>query len=119
MDSILRIKKLAKEQKRSLAYLCAQMGVARVYFNDIEKNNRNIPDDKLEIIARELHTTIAYLKGEINEKEPPAAIGEELEEDVIIFHRDGKTQKKRIPAEQMAIFMAMIDAIPDTPKDDI
>ncbi len=119
MDIISRIKKLAKEQKRSLAYLCAQMGVARVYFNDIEKNNRNIPDDKLEIIARELHTTIAYLKGEINEKEPPATMGEELGEDVIIFHRDGKTQKRKFTKEQMAVLMAVVDAMPDTSKDDI
>jgi transcriptional regulator with XRE-family HTH domain len=54
-----------------------------------------------------------------NEKEPTDATGGELEENMIIYHRDGKTQKKKFTKEQMAIFMAMIDAIPDTPKDDI
>ena len=54
-----------------------------------------------------------------NEKEPSAVNGEELEEDVIVFHRDGKTQKRKFTKEQMAMFMAMVDAIPETPKDDI
>lgn len=62
--TVERIKKLCKEKKRSLAYLCAEMNVARVYFNDVIKSGRQIPDDKLEIIAKELDTTVAYLKGE-------------------------------------------------------
>ena len=54
-----------------------------------------------------------------NEKEPTVTEDGELEENIIIFHRDGKTQKKKFTAEQMAMFMAMVDAIPDTPKDNI
>lgn len=63
MDTITRIKQLAKEQKRSMAYLCEKMGVARVYFNDLEKSEREIPIDKLQIIAEALHTTVDYLLG--------------------------------------------------------
>ena len=41
----------------------------------------------------------------------------EPEENVIIFHRNGKTQKKKFTKEQMAMFIAMVDAIPDTDED--
>lgn len=54
-----------------------------------------------------------------NQKEPTAMIDSELDDDVIVFHRDGKTQKRKFTKEQMAIFMAMIDAIPENPKDNI
>jgi repressor LexA len=70
MNTVSRIKQLAKEQGRSIAYLCQKMGVARVYFNDIEKHNREIPLEKLTIIADALRTTVAYLKGETEEKNP-------------------------------------------------
>ncbi len=51
------------------------------------------------------------------QKEPAASMDGEPEENVIIFHRDGKTQKKKFTKEQMAMFMAMVDAIPDTDED--
>ena len=41
----------------------------------------------------------------------------ELTEDVIIYHRDGKTVKRKFTKEQLALFHAMLDAIPDTPTD--
>lgn len=67
MEIIKRIRELAKIQKRSLAYLCEKMGVSRVYFIDREKKGGKIPEDKLRIIAKELNTTVAYLKGETND----------------------------------------------------
>ena len=48
-------------------------------------------------------------------EEKPADEGE-LSEDVIIFHRDGKTVKKQFTKEQMDMLMTMIDAIPEKPK---
>ena len=70
METLQRIKDLAREQGRSMSYLCSKMGVTRVYFNDIEKHGREIPLDKLTIIAEALHTTVAYLKGETKQKKP-------------------------------------------------
>ena len=72
MDSteiVKRIKKLANEQGRSMTYLCKKIGLSsRTYFNDIEKHNRQIPDDKLKIIAESLNTTVDYLLGKKQEK---------------------------------------------------
>lgn len=69
--TVQRIKQLAKQQGRSLTYLCKVIGLeSRSYFNDIEKNNRVIPDDKLQIIADALGTTTDYLIGNTDAPEP-------------------------------------------------
>ena len=52
MSTVERIKKLAKQQGRSLSYLCRELGFSsRTYFTDVERNNRTIPEDKLKILA--------------------------------------------------------------------
>lgn len=71
---VKRIKELAKEQGRSMTYLCQKIGLtSRTYFNDIEKHNRQIPTDKLEIIAGALNTTVNYLLGKEQEKKASTA----------------------------------------------
>ena len=40
----------------------------------------------------------------------------ELSEDVIIYHRDGKTVKKQFTKEHMDVLLTMIDAFPEKPK---
>ena len=42
----------------------------RTYFTDIENNNRDIPLDKLAIIATELNTTTDYLLGQTDDPTP-------------------------------------------------
>ena len=59
-----RIRALSKEQGRTLRYLCDKIGVkSGTYFQDIEKQDRSIPMDKLEIIAQALDTSTDYLLG--------------------------------------------------------
>ena len=78
MVNVNKIKALATEQGRSLAYLCSKMGVAKVYFNDIQKHGRDIPDNRLQTIADILNTTPEYLRDETDIKEKPAAKSEKL-----------------------------------------
>lgn len=66
-----RIRSLSKEKGISLSFICRKLEVAPVYFIDIDKSNRDIPDDKLLIIADILNTTPEYLKGETDIKEKP------------------------------------------------
>ena len=49
-------------------------------------------------------------------KEKPADEGE-LSEDVIIYHRDGKTVKQKFTKKQMDTILMMIDAMVEKPKD--
>lgn len=67
-----RIRALAKEKGLSLSFICSKLGVAHVYFIDIDKSGRDIPDDKLSVIADLLNTTPEYLKGKTDTKEKPA-----------------------------------------------
>lgn len=69
-----RIRALCAEQGRSLKYLCDQIGVkSRTYFQDIEKQQREIPDNKLKVIADTLNTTTDYLLGKTDEKSIPSS----------------------------------------------
>lgn len=93
-----RIRARAKECGRSLSYLCRVLGVAPVYFIDIEKQNRTIPRDKLDIIATELNTTAEYLAHETDdpspkEKDPIQAL-DEVESAVIEILRGMTVQEK-------------------------
>lgn len=60
---VSRIKTISKEKGISMSFLCSKMGVARVYFNDVQKQNRSIPRDKLEIIAEVLNVSVDYILG--------------------------------------------------------
>lgn len=73
-----RIRSRAKECGISLSFLCEKMGVARVYFNDIENTGREIPPEKMHIIARTLSTTPEYLTYQSDNAEPQGASEEEI-----------------------------------------
>ena len=77
----------------------------------------NIPMDKINIMATVLSVTPAYLMGwKENSKEKLVDEGE-LTEDIIIYHRDGKTVRRTFTKDQLDMISAMLDAIPDKPKD--
>lgn len=119
-DLYTRIEELCKEKGINITIMCKESGVNRGTLTDIKMGRRKfLSFESLKKIADYFNVSVEYIAGKTNKKEPPAVIGEELEEDVIIFHRDGKTQKRKFTKEQMAMFMAMLDAIPETPKDDI
>lgn len=62
-----RIKALAKKQGKTLSYICGLIGRKVYYLNDISKNNAEMPDEYLKILAENLGTTVAYLKGETDD----------------------------------------------------
>lgn len=71
MVTIDRTRSLAKERGISLTFICKRLSLNNVYFIDREKAGKEIPDKKLEVIADVLFTTVAYLRGETDEKERP------------------------------------------------
>lgn len=87
MLTIDRTRELAEDRGVSLSFLCRKMGVAKAYFLDREKAEKEIPDEKLQIISECLYTTIDYLKGKTDQKEKPATPeGDELsDEDIEII----------------------------------
>lgn len=71
-----RIKSLAKKQGKTLSYICGLIGRKVYYLNDISKNNAEMPDEYLKILAENLGTSVAYLKGETDN--PDITLNERL-----------------------------------------
>ena len=66
-----KIRSLAKEKDITLNSICRAIGKSTSYFADKERLKKDIPEDILVIVADRLGTTVAYLRGETDEKEKP------------------------------------------------
>lgn len=65
MVNVTKIRTLCAEKGIKLVFLIEKLGLkSRTYFQDIEKNGRDIPLDRLELIAETLNTTVEYLTDE-------------------------------------------------------
>lgn len=121
MVNMDKIRTMAKENKRSLSYLVSAIGLnSRTYFNDVEKYGRDIPDKYLSIIAKELNTTVAYLRDETDVKEKPSANSEELNLDkntIVVRGRDGSVETKTLTDKQFHALQVIIDQFADAPDD--
>ena len=63
-----RIKKVAKEQGKSVAYICKLIDRPRYYLNDVAKApGQGISDEDLRAIAIDLNTSVEYLRGETDD----------------------------------------------------
>lgn len=82
MCEITKIKALAKEQGKSLSYICKQLNVANNYLTDVAAGRNQLKPDRLAQIADILGTTPEYLRGETDIKEKPAENGELSEDDI-------------------------------------
>ena len=113
-----RLSSLCEKKGIKGGRMCAELGLSKSLMTDLKSGRKkSVNAETAQKIAAYFDVSVGYLLGE--EEKPTAVAGDELEEDVIIFHRDGKTQRRKFTKEQMAMFMAMVDAIPENPKDDI
>ena len=112
-----RISALCEDRGISMNTAFVESGVGKNFKSNLKTANPTM--GKITMLAVYFGVSVDYLLGKSEDKEPPAYADGELEENMIVFHRDGKTQKKKFTKEQMAMFMAMVDAIPDTSSDDI
>lgn len=86
MCEITKIKALAKEQGKSLSYICKQLNVANNYLTDVAAGRNQLKPDRLAQIAEILDTTPEYLRGETDIKEKPAENGELSEDDIKLLN---------------------------------
>lgn len=74
-----RIQELVNLCGKKKSFLSEAMGFSSRYLIDAKKQNTNIADEPLQILAKELKTTPEYLRGETDDpgiKETPATEGE-------------------------------------------
>lgn len=97
MYEIDKIKELAKEQGKSMAFLCTKLNVTKTYFADIARGKNTLKPDRLAQIADILGTTPEYLRGETDIKEKPL-LSEELsdeEYEMLKLWRAAPSDKRR------------------------
>lgn len=78
-----RLEELIKGSGKSKIYLCKKMNLGPTYLRDAKKQNSNIKDEPLRILAEELNTTPEYLRGETDDpgvKKAPGINAEGLSE---------------------------------------
>lgn len=109
--NINKIRSLAKEQGIKLGFIAQKIDVAHTYFADAENKQRDIPNDRLSVIAEILHTTPEYLRDETDD--PSAAPANADNNVVIVRGRDGSFSEKKLTDEQMKALQAIIDQLPD------
>ena len=68
-----RLDELVKLTGKKKNYLSQKMGHSGRYLNDAKKQNTDIRIEDVEILASELSTSVAYLRGETDEKEKPTS----------------------------------------------
>ena len=69
-----RLNELRSASGKSLKYLCDLVGERRTYIGEAKARGNNIPDAYIGIWADDLGTTVAYLKGETDQKEKPTDV---------------------------------------------
>jgi transcriptional regulator with XRE-family HTH domain len=86
MVELDRIKQLAKEKGISLAFICSKLGLQRGYFVDVSHGRTTISDERMNVIAEILNTTVDYLHGKTDKKEKPGIVAELSERDIRILN---------------------------------
>lgn len=105
-----RIVALAKKQGKSMTHLCNLIGKGRGYIKDVRYKDRDMPEEYLQAIAADLGTTPEYLRGETDIVTPPRDTDgltaenrpDVTVDDMIVFHRDGKTTRLKMSADRIA-----------------
>lgn len=62
MINLEKLYNLSEEKGVGLSDVCFRLCVDQNYFKDVEKNDREIPGERMEIIAEMLGTTVEYLQ---------------------------------------------------------
>lgn len=85
MVNINKIKELCQSRGIKQTYLCEQLGLQKVYLNDVAKRGGKMPDDRIRKIADTLGTSYEYLTDQTDDPTPPMIIFSS-EEKTIVNH---------------------------------
>lgn len=91
-----RIQELVNLCGKKKSFLSEAMGFSSRYLIDAKKQNTNIADEPLQILAKELKTTPEYLRGETDDpgiKGAPATEGEGSDEKISRFVRSASAEE--------------------------
>lgn len=112
-----RIINLTKQQGKTLVYICKLIGRAGNYLNEVKNKGLTMPEEYLQTIAADLGTTPEYLRGETDIVTPPretdGQTADVTVDDMIVFHRDGKTTKLKMSPDRIAAIEKIAQVLAD------
>lgn len=109
----MKLLSLRKQKGLTQKDLAEYLGISRQAYANYETGSREPDIATLKQLAEYFDVSLDYLLGKT---EKPAE-NDGPSENVIIYHRDGKTVKREFTKEQMDMLASMIEAIPEKPKD--
>lgn len=95
-----RIKSEAKKQGITLSFLCKKIGMYATYISDLRNKGLDIPQDRLEDIARILNCSVHYLKNETDERIDDSVLDYVNEIDVDILEKAGDLYHAKMIQEE-------------------
>lgn len=115
MSVINNVRRIASQKGIRLSHLCSLIGYGRSYFIDLEKTGRDIPSEKIPLLADALGVSVDYLLGRSPDiKEAPAGNPEGAEtEDPSSdeLRRRISEALSRLDPSYLEIVAAQIDAL--------
>ena len=94
------------------------LNITRQAYNHYETGQRQPPQDVLIKLADLFNVSVDSILGRTDEITPKPDSAE-LENDVIIYNRNGKIVKRKMSKEKMDMLASMIDAIPEDNNPDL
>lgn len=104
-----RLEECIAESGKSKSYLCRRIGRKEYYLRDIIRQKNSIPEDYQKTLAEELGTTVEYLNGETDIKNPVSETGNGTYDKVIKI-------ASVLSPEQLEKFLAYGQGIIDAEK---
>lgn len=114
MVNINKIKDTCKSKGIKQGFLCAQLGVAKGYFNDVERGKNSMSDDRIAKVAEILGVSVAYLNDETDD--PALIIGEPMTKSEIEMIQDMTIDLlKKLDEPDLKAVFAFLQAKQQTP----
>lgn len=114
MVNINKIKDMCKTKGIKQGYLCSQLGVAKGYFNDVERGKNTMSNERIAKVAEILGTSVAYLNDET--EDPAPVIGEPIPQSELDQLRDAATDLlKKLDEPDLKAVFAFLQAKQQTP----
>ncbi len=120
----IRLKELRTSRDLSQQKLADIVGISKSSINMYERGEREPGLELLENFADYFNVDMDYLLGKCdiprknllinntNIKEKP--VNDELEENMIVYHRNGKISEVKLPPKKMDLLIQMINEFKDT-----
>ena len=114
----VKLKELRESKGLSQQKFANMMNISQGTVGNWESGIREPNFETISKIANFFDVSVDYILGRVDEKQNKP--GEtELEDNLIIYQRNGKTVRKKMSKEQMNLLASMIDAIPEEDNPDL